>query len=51
MESWERGVDFFSLLVKDSNITKHLPEAELKKIFDYGRFTARIGAVIDSALA
>jgi len=34
MDSWKKGKGFMEILLKDPKTTKHLPTAEIKKIFD-----------------
>lgn len=51
MESWRTGADFLSLLIKDNHVTNIFPAADLKPLFDYQRFTAHTGAIIDRAVS
>lgn len=51
MRVWAGEGDFLSLLSAHEEVKKNLSTAELSAIFDYGRFIARAGGVIDAALA
>jgi len=36
MRAWKEGLDFMDLLLKDKDVRRQLPPAEIKKIFDLG---------------
>lgn len=51
MKVWETGGDFQALLAADPQVTARLSVQDLSAIFDYARFVAQTGGVIDAALA
>jgi adenylosuccinate lyase len=50
MKVWAGEGEFKPLLAADPAVAKVLPKAELEKVFDYARFTGKIGGIIDGAL-
>ncbi|MBI2918316.1 MAG: adenylosuccinate lyase [Chloroflexi bacterium] len=47
MASWESGTPFLDLLLADPEVTTHLPEAELRLLFDYGFFLKHVDEVFE----
>ncbi|HTZ17465.1 MAG TPA: adenylosuccinate lyase [Dissulfurispiraceae bacterium] len=47
MESWGKGIGFMELLLRDREIAKYLPEAEIRSIFDLDYYMRNIGFIFD----
>ncbi len=45
MKSWKEELNFFDLISKDSEVTKHLSKKELKGIFDYKYFIRHVDEI------
>lgn len=45
MKVWEHGKDFYTELAADKAITKKLPAAEIKKLFDAKRYTRHVDTI------
>jgi adenylosuccinate lyase len=44
-KSWKDEVNFFDLLLKDSEVTKHLSKKDLEGIFDYQYFIRHVDEI------
>ena len=47
MASWRGRTPFLDFLVEDSEVTQHIPEDELRGLFDYGYYVRNIGATFE----
>jgi len=47
MASWESGTPFLELLLADPEVTTHLPERELRPLFDYSFFLKHVDEVFE----
>ena len=45
MKSWKEELNFFDLISKDSEVTKHLSKKELEGIFDYNYFIRHVDEI------
>ena len=45
MKSWKEELNFFDLISKDSEVTKHLSKKELEGIFDYKYFIRHVDEI------
>ena len=45
MKVWEHGADFLTELLADAEVTKAMPEAELRPLFDLGYHTKHVGTI------
>ena len=45
MKVWEHGADFLTELLADAEVTKALPEAELRPLFDLGYHTKHVDTI------
>jgi adenylosuccinate lyase len=47
MESWEKGVNFMETLIKDSDVTGYISEAEIREIFDLDYYLRNIDFIFN----
>jgi adenylosuccinate lyase len=47
MEAWERGGDFLTLLKKDREVTRVIPEKELAALFDLGYHLKHVDTIFE----
>ena len=47
MRAWNERIPFLDLLLADGSVTAHLPEAELRALFDFDFYTANIKATFE----